>query len=216
MSLPTLSTPLKAGIRTTEGILSGVVAGLISVCSVIDPHALPKKEGAIITAGIAVLYGVQRTLLKVVAVQKGLGVGAPIDDQKLDHTMASIVDQATAVNQLVEQHQGIVDDLSKIDFTQLPTKAELEELLSKLESFANQPPAPVPAPEPAPPAVPSDPVADAAVSITPAEEATVQPPAMTPSPIPAPAEPSAAATISPAPPIGDPPPAQPDPVSTGS
>jgi hypothetical protein len=179
--IPKLSSPLAKGIRTTEGILTSVVGGMITAASLIDPHALPKKESAILLAGLSVLYTIQRGLIKVVALQKGLGVGAPIDDAKLDHTVAAITDQAASVSQLVDQHKDIAEDLNNlVAGGHLPTKEQLDTLLQQLEKLAN-PLVPAETPAPATPEPVETPEATvAATEVTPDEEAAVQPPVSVP------------------------------------
>lgn len=199
MTIPKLSSPLAKGIRTTEGILTTIITTLIALTSVVDPHALPKKEGAILVAATTVLYTLQRGLIKIVAIQKGLGVAAPIDDEKLDHTLAAIVDQATAVDNLFSQHQQIADDLEhlkNIDLTKLPSKEEIEQLfsevgehLTQLAEQARQPVQPVqtaalgrerdPMADDVADLVstpPQDPLGVAADAVTPEDEAQTQPP----------------------------------------
>lgn len=175
--LPQLSTPLTAGIRTTEGILSAIVTSLISICTIVDPHALPKKEAAILVAATAVLYGVQRTLLKVVAVQKGLGIAAPIDNVQLDHILGAVGAQAESVSQLVDQHATLVKGVEGLAKNGL-TKQSIDDLMKKLEEFANAPMVVSAAPavgETTPGPVHDDPAMTAAVALSNAEEAGEQP-----------------------------------------
>jgi hypothetical protein len=76
--LPKITAPLAKAARTSEGILLAVTAAAAGVGSAIDPSKLPPKEAAIVASALAGLHAVTRTTLKVVAVQKGVGVGAPI------------------------------------------------------------------------------------------------------------------------------------------
>src|SRR5581483_5609202 len=179
--IPKLSTPLAKGIRTTEGILTYVVGGLITIVSGIDPQALPHKEAANLAVVLTVLYTIQRGLLKVVAIQKGFGVAAPIDDQKLEHTMAAMVDQASQVDQIVNEHGALLEKLNKFIDGSAPIGSDevknlLKEALSEAlkEETSGLPGASAPTSSPTPESS-SDPVADAAAGLTDKEEETVQP-----------------------------------------
>lgn len=194
--LPPLTSPLTKSIRTLEGILITLIASGTAILSLVDPSSLPHKEaGWLLTAqGGALLL--QRGLLKIVAIQKGIGVGPPIDDQQLDKTMAAITDQAAAVADMVNTHGEVLTKLNQVDLTHLPTKADLDELVAKLQAYAQAhetPPAPV------------DVAGNlAAGEIPPEAEAAIQPPdPADPVPGAPPAAPSAAATIPPpVPPAG--------------
>lgn len=212
MSIPKLSAPLAKGIRTTEGILTTVVTGLIVLVSGLDPSTLPRKEAAWVTGGLAALFMLQRGLIKTVAIQKGLGVAPPIDDAKFDHTVQAITDQGAKLDDFINKHGQVVDALENAGIGELPTKDQIAEMLKKLEDLANaQPPvapvstpAPALAPEPVPVPV-EDPVAVAAAGVSDADVAAQVPPAMQTGD-PAPAVPSASATV--------PPPAAVDPDAT--
>lgn len=207
MSIPKLSTPLAKGIRTTEGILTTVISGLIVLVSGVDPSTLPRKEAAIVTAGLAGLFMVQRGLLKVVAIQKGFGVAAPIDNAKFEHTVAAITDQGAKLDDFINQHGQVITALENAGIGDLPTKTQIQDMMKKFEELLAQQPAsaPTPAPEPAPAPAPvpvEDPVAVAAAGVSEADVAAEVPPTLQTGD-PSPATPSAAASVPP-PAVDDP------------
>lgn len=72
-----LSTPLTKAIRTSEGVLIFGINIVLGVGAALEPTQLPPKVAAIISGSTIVAHLAARTLLKVVAVQKSVGVEAP-------------------------------------------------------------------------------------------------------------------------------------------
>jgi hypothetical protein len=74
--IPKLSAPLTKDIRTGEGILEWVLAAIGVVAGATGDLSV-SKTGLYLTI-LAVSKSVRRLLLKVVAAQKGAGIGAPL------------------------------------------------------------------------------------------------------------------------------------------
>jgi hypothetical protein len=180
MRLPKLSTPLAKSLRTAEGILVAIVNALVALTAGIDPHTLPRKEAAIILAAQNGALLAQRGLIKIVALQKGLGVGAPIDDQKLEHTMQAIVDQAAQIDQLIPQLTKLAEQVAHPQVA-LPgsvgTVARVgggleTALATPTQSAANT----ASSPPQSPLASDEDPALDVAVGLSDDDEQAIQPP----------------------------------------
>jgi hypothetical protein len=78
MKIPKLSAPLAKAIRTSEGILVWGTNLALALAAGIDPSGLPPKYAAIVAGAVTALHVVSRTSLKVVALQQGIGIAAPI------------------------------------------------------------------------------------------------------------------------------------------
>lgn len=78
-TIPKVSAPLAKAIRTSEGILNLVVAAALAAVTTLDPSKLPPKEAGILLVVIAGLHGIQRTMLKINAVQYLAGIGPAPD-----------------------------------------------------------------------------------------------------------------------------------------
>jgi hypothetical protein len=76
--IPKLTNPLAKSIRTGEGILIWIVNAGIVVFSAINPSELPPEIAGILVSGLSALHLVSRTMLKATAVQKNIGIEAPI------------------------------------------------------------------------------------------------------------------------------------------
>lgn len=74
---PQISGPLAKAIRTSEGVLVFAFNVVVAVGAALDPSKLPPKEAGILVAATTIAHSGLRTLLKVTAIQKGFGVGAP-------------------------------------------------------------------------------------------------------------------------------------------
>jgi hypothetical protein len=100
VQIPRLSAPLTKAIRTSEGILTWLSSVVIAIGAAIDPSKLPPKVAAIVVGALTVAHSVSRTILKATAIQKDLGVDAPIpfDPVALDEaaSFASSVEAAFA------------------------------------------------------------------------------------------------------------------------
>lgn len=73
---PKLSAPLIKDIRTGEGVAEwavGAAVGALTACS-----DLSVAKGATYLTILAGLKGVRRGLVKIVALQQGAGIGAPL------------------------------------------------------------------------------------------------------------------------------------------
>jgi len=77
--IPKVSAPLAKDIRTGEGVAFWLTSVGVAVTAAIDPTVLPVKWAATLVTVNAALQRVSRTLLKVVAIQKGVGVDQPIN-----------------------------------------------------------------------------------------------------------------------------------------
>ncbi len=93
---PKLTAPLAKAIRTSEGVLVYVLNAALAAGTIIEPSKLPPKEAAIVAAGLSGVHVAARTLLKVVAVQKNVGIAEP-----------ERVDVAEEVKGLLEHHAGV-------------------------------------------------------------------------------------------------------------
>jgi hypothetical protein len=77
-TIPKLSAPLTKAIRTSEGIMVWAVNVGTVAFTLLESSKLPPKEAGIIVAANTAFHGGYRTLLKVIALQKGVGIGEPI------------------------------------------------------------------------------------------------------------------------------------------
>lgn len=77
MSVPKISSPLAKSIRTGEGILVYVFNSVLAIAAIL-PNGLSWTHAALYAAIVNAVHVASRTLLKISAVQKGLGVDAPI------------------------------------------------------------------------------------------------------------------------------------------
>lgn len=120
MPIPQFSAPLAKAIRTSEGILVYVINLGLAAGALLDPSKLPPREAAIVGSALAGLHVASRTLLKVVAVQAGVGVGAPIAVPKLP------VSQATAATVVADAVKAVNDPAAALKAVEalLPTDAE--------------------------------------------------------------------------------------------
>jgi hypothetical protein len=76
--IPKLSNPLKASIRTGEGILVYAVSVITAVGSLIEPSKLPPKEAAIVVGALAAVHTFARSGLKAIAtINKTFDIGSP-------------------------------------------------------------------------------------------------------------------------------------------
>src|ERR1700746_3473215 len=88
---PRHTVPLAKSIRTGEGILVYLINLVLGLGAVIDPNSLPPAVAAKWAAIVAAAHVVSRTALKVMAVQKSIGVQPPIDPQAfVDQLVAEI------------------------------------------------------------------------------------------------------------------------------
>lgn len=81
--VPKISAPLAKSIRTGEGILvyaSNVALGLLGAL----PNGLTWKQSALFATILNGLHVVSRSMLKITAINKGLGIDAPIPVATLD------------------------------------------------------------------------------------------------------------------------------------
>lgn len=78
MLIPKVTSPLAKAARTSEGALVALVNVGLVVGASIDPSKLPPKYAAVVAGALTGLHAINRTLLKVVAVQKGVGLASPI------------------------------------------------------------------------------------------------------------------------------------------
>ncbi len=76
LTVPKLSAPLVKDIRTGEGVFEWVLAAADAAATLCGDLSFSK--GGTFLAILAGIKGARRGLLKLVAVQKGLGVEAPI------------------------------------------------------------------------------------------------------------------------------------------
>lgn len=74
---PKLTNPLAKAVRTSEGVLVWLINAALAAGTIIEPSKLPTKEAAIAASALTAVHVVSRTLLKVVAVQQGVGLGEP-------------------------------------------------------------------------------------------------------------------------------------------
>lgn len=72
--IPLATSPLGKAIRTSEGQLVAAVTAITTVTAGFDPSTLPRKEAAIVVGALAAVHSVSRTVLKAVAVLKGVGL----------------------------------------------------------------------------------------------------------------------------------------------
>lgn len=93
---PKFTAPLAKALRTSEGVLVYVLNAALAAGTIIEPSKLPPKEAAIVAAAVTGAHLAARTLLKVVAVQKSVGLGEP------EH-----VNVADEVKGLLEHHAGV-------------------------------------------------------------------------------------------------------------
>lgn len=159
---PKLSAPLTKAIRTSEGILVWLVNVGLAAGAILEPAKLPAKEAAIVGGALTGLHVASRTLLKITALQRGVGIEAPQEIDLLpdlaDHLAARlklpepVVTDETVARIVSEAVKAIGDP-----------KATLQALVSDAEEFAHEPPAPQgpPAVAPAAPVAPAPPPAAA-------------------------------------------------------
>lgn len=96
LSIPKVSAPLAKAIRTSEGVLVWASNLALAAAALVDPSKLPPKEAAIVAGALTAIHAGSRTLLKVVALQQGAGVGAPIPFDPLPAGAAGEVEQVVA------------------------------------------------------------------------------------------------------------------------
>lgn len=77
MTIPQLSEPLAKSIRTGEGLLIYATNVALVVIAAL-PSSLSWTHAALFLTIVNSVHAVNRTVLKVTALQKGLGIGAPI------------------------------------------------------------------------------------------------------------------------------------------
>jgi hypothetical protein len=77
LGVPHLSQPLAKAIRTSEGIMVWAVNIGITLFTALESAALPHEAAAVIVTVNTGLHVLTRTLLKVFAVQKEIGIEAP-------------------------------------------------------------------------------------------------------------------------------------------
>jgi hypothetical protein len=82
--IPKLSQPLTKAIRTIEGVLVIVIDAGLAVGAALAPHKLPPEVAAILGSANTGLLVAGRTLLKIFAIQKGVGIEPPADAGELD------------------------------------------------------------------------------------------------------------------------------------
>ncbi len=151
MSTPILSAPLTKAIRTSEGILVWLTNVGVAAAALINPATLPPKEAAIIASAVTGLHVASRTLLKVQALQAGVGVRPPVDEAALVsqladelagkvgiHLPAHVVDEATLAKVVSEAVKVAGDPHAALHSVE-------QELVSDAEEFAAQPAPTVPA-----------------------------------------------------------------------
>lgn len=97
LSIPKVSAPLAKSIRTGEGILIYLTSVGIAAGTLIDPSALPPTEASIVVGAIAVLHTIARTTLKITALQKNVGIGAPIAPKGLENVVTQVEHDVTSV-----------------------------------------------------------------------------------------------------------------------
>jgi hypothetical protein len=143
LKVPKLSAPLKAGIRTTETILVFLVNIGLVVGAAIDPSKLSPQAAGILAAALTGLHVASRTLLKVVAVQQGVGIAPPAPFDPAAAAEAELI-ASKVVPQVVEDVAGK---------TPLTAAQVEQQLVSDAEEFASPPPpdAPVAPVPPVPP-----------------------------------------------------------------
>jgi hypothetical protein len=79
MSVPKLSEPLAKAIRTSEGILVWIINLGLAVGALIEPSQLSPNDAAILATVTTGLHVASRTALKIIALQQGIGVSAPVE-----------------------------------------------------------------------------------------------------------------------------------------
>lgn len=100
--IPQLTGPLVKDVRTGEGILEDllIVAGPVMAAT----GNLSFGHTALYMTILAGLKGVRRGLIKVVALQKGVGVGAPVQPSGTfgGQSLASVLDEVDATAEAAE------------------------------------------------------------------------------------------------------------------
>lgn len=127
MFAPKLSAPLTKAIRTSEGILVWATNVVLAAGALVDPSTLPPKEAAVVGSVLTGLHVASRTLVKVTALQQGVGLAAPVPFE------SPIADElAKALKTVLPQV------LADIKAGATPNKV-VEQLVSDTEEFAAQP-----------------------------------------------------------------------------
>jgi hypothetical protein len=148
MFVPRLSAPLTKAIRTSEGILVWLVNLGLAAGALVDPTTLPPKEAAIVVSALTGLHVASRTLLKVTAVQQGVGIAPPVDEAALVEQLAGelagkfgvrlpahFVDEASLAKIVSEGVKAAGDPQAALHSVET-------QVVSDAEEFAAQPPAP--------------------------------------------------------------------------
>ncbi|HEV3094981.1 MAG TPA: hypothetical protein VGY30_10760 [Solirubrobacteraceae bacterium] len=172
MFVPKLSAPLTKAIRTSEGILVWLTNLGLAAGAVVDPSTLPPKEAAIVGSVLTGLHVASRTLLKVQALQMGVGIPAPASASETDlmehlaghlaerlNVPATVLDDAS----IEKLTRAIVD---VIGHPQAAVQHVEQQVVSDAEEFASQPPA-VPVVRPESAVTPDTPVPPALVPVAP-------------------------------------------------
>lgn len=118
--IPKLSAPLVKDIRTGEGVLEwilavlGVLAGATGNLSV--------SHTALYLTIIAVSKGVRRLLLKVVAVQAGVGIGVPLEPAVLGQ-VSTMLTGALASGGVIPAAEDVLKEIAGAQSTAAAVQA---------------------------------------------------------------------------------------------
>lgn len=107
--VPKHTSPLAKAIRTSEGILVYLINLVLGLGAIIDPSKLPPVVAAKWAAVLAIAHLVARTGLKILAVQRGLNIGDPIDPQALIDKTAADIASRTGAGPTIDEIRDLIE-----------------------------------------------------------------------------------------------------------